>query len=270
MKVFSHERISTGILYLRLSSDFRSTQDIMMLNFPGKKAFKTSTDDYPMRSSARVGNGLKIHFDGNSKIHPYDRCTAMSFLVHSPYDVPAAFEIDEMVQFLYGYDLEVSIIPEITNTDESLRSVDPQTRSCYFEGEKQLKYFKVYSRRNCEHECISNYIEKNFRFNCTPFHYLRTESQEVCDHRFEVKLRLQMGYLLKSANNFLQKCNCLDECNFIKYRTEIIAHRNPIRESFFWNFDFEVSVEFKFKDIDVFPLRRYRQMTFSDFLAQSG
>jgi hypothetical protein len=64
----------------------------------------------------------------------------------------------------------------------------------------------------------------------------------------------------------------LDECNFIRYRTEIIAHKTPLSESSHTSihFDFDFMIEFKFKDIDVFPQRRYHQMTFSDFLAQSG
>jgi acid-sensing ion channel, other len=72
----------------------------------------------------------------------------------------------------------------------------------------------------------------------------------------------------------MDACECLDECDSINYKTEVVAHSlktsinstgNPDTESYF-----ESEIEFKFKDVDIVPLRRYRQMTFTDFLAQSG
>jgi amiloride-sensitive sodium channel len=180
-----------------------------------------------------------------------------------------------MVHFLYGYDLEVLIIPEITQTDENLRSFTPEERGCYFEGERKLKYFKVYSRRNCELETLSEFLKEHDVFNCTSFYLLRDDLREVCDHRYENDYRREIGNALKARDQILKNSGCLDECNMIKYRTEIIAHnvqvdRKAYNNTYWIPFDFETEIEFKFKDVDIVPLRRYRQMTFSDFLAQSG
>jgi acid-sensing ion channel, other len=247
----------------------------MVLKFPRKNGVLVSTDDYPMKASVRKDFGLKLYLDENAGILARERCTVRSLLIHSPLEVPAVFEIEEMIQFLYGYDLEVLVTPEIIKTDENLKTIDPRERSCYFEGEKRLKYFKLYTRRNCELECLSIHIEK--LSNCTPYYLLRENSMEVCDHRFEVKIRIEISNVLKFWNILLKECECFDACNQINYRTEVISHTVPLNRSFYLyssgqlkNFDFETEIEVKFKDVDVFPLRRYRKMTFSDFLAQSG
>jgi acid-sensing ion channel, other len=244
----------------------------MTLKFPHKKRSAISTDDYPMKAAVKNDIGLKLHLRGNTNIPAKDRCSALSFIVHSPLEVPAVFDVDEMIQFLYGYDLDVLITPEIIKTDESLRSISPKERNCFFEGEKKLKYFKLYSRRNCEVECLSDFLKKEFK--CTAFYLFRNNSRQVCDHRLDGDVKFETNEVLKFRREKM-KCNCLDACNQIKYRTEIISRNVLINESLystseFVDFDYETEIEFKFKDVDVFPLRRYRQMTFSDFLAQSG
>jgi amiloride-sensitive sodium channel len=218
---------------------------------------------------------------GNEKIKRSERCTPLSFLVHSPNEAPASFEIEEMIQFLYGYDLEVLITPEVIQTDNDLKSIDPKERGCFFQGERKLKYFKVYSRRNCELECLSDYLSSFEDFNCTQFHMARTNEEKVCDHRFESDIRFEASYFMRPNKNAAVEdtfgsCYCLDECNSIKYKTEVVGHKyrflnesNP-RSHLLERIPFETEIEFKFKDVDVVPLRRYRQMTFSDFLAQSG
>lgn len=36
------------------------------------------------------------------------------------------------------------------------KSHTPEERRCYFETERQLKFFKRYSKTNCEVECLTN------------------------------------------------------------------------------------------------------------------
>jgi acid-sensing ion channel, other len=264
---------------LSISEDFWSSQSFT-LKFPRRHAMNLTIDDYPLKSSARQGNGLKLKFMAHPRLKRNLRCVPLSFLVHSPYEAPAGFEIEEMYQFLYGYDLEVLITPEVIQTDEDLKSIDPKIRGCFFEGERKLKFFKVYTRRNCEFECISDYLASLNDFNCTQFYMARGNEEKVCDHRQETKVRVKAASFMRPDKNFaidetFKDCNCLDECNSIKYNTEVISHSynaktGPENFLFFNYFYYETEVEFKFKDVDVVPLRRYRHMTFSDFLAQSG
>lgn len=49
----------------------------------------------------------------------------------------------------------IQITPEITKADEYLNSLDPNIRKCYYENERKLYFFKIYTQKNCELECIS-------------------------------------------------------------------------------------------------------------------
>jgi amiloride-sensitive sodium channel len=88
-----------------------------------------------------------------------------------------------------AFNKSVSIIvkPKITRTSESLMSYDPNVweltvishffiyiislwisrRQCYFDGERQLKFFQIYTKANCELECLTN---STMRYcNCSAF-----------------------------------------------------------------------------------------------------
>jgi acid-sensing ion channel, other len=67
-------------------------------------------------------------------------------------------------------------------------------------------------------------------------------------------------------------CDCLEECDLVKYNFEITSKNlKPTNDTLEDKDAFsEALLEFKFKDVDVLPLRRYQPFTFSDFLAQSG
>jgi Amiloride-sensitive sodium channel len=43
-------------------------------------------------------------------------------------------------------------------------------RQCYFEGEKSLKYFKIYSKSSCDQECFSNASLSTC--GCVPFYLI--------------------------------------------------------------------------------------------------
>jgi acid-sensing ion channel, other len=238
----------------------------MTLVFPGKHGRDLTFNDYPLRSLPR--QGLHLTFNRNKQIHYKDICTSPSFLVHSPFELPGSYELEELTEFGYGFHFEVLITPEIILADESLKSYEPEKRGCYFEGEKQLKYFKIYTRRNCELECLAENLFHSPFLNCTPYYMPRSDSIEYCDNRFAYWVQFQT-FMDRNFDKSSSKCACLDACDFIKYKTEVTAH--PI----LWeNEDAyaikECSFEFKFKEVDVVPLRRYQSFTFTEFLAQSG
>jgi amiloride-sensitive sodium channel len=60
----------------------------------------------------------------------------------------------------------VLITPQITVADDDIRSLSIATRKCYFEGEKKLHFYKIYTQKNCEMECLSDASERNCRTPC--------------------------------------------------------------------------------------------------------
>jgi acid-sensing ion channel, other len=242
----------------------------MTMMFPeGEKSLgSVSSADYPLKSSSRHGQGLEIALSRNPVIDHRKGCTSPSFLVHSPYELPGSYDLIDLIQFGHGFQFDVSIIPEIIKTDADLKSLSPEKRGCYFQGEMKLKYFKVYTKRNCEFECFSKHLFQSRYLNCTPFYMVRTDSMDYCDYRNELELR-ETNYLIFSDNRY---CICLKECDSVNYNIEIVAH-NLEKSNHSWYGDlnyFNSTFKFRFKDVDVVPLRRYLSFTFSDFLAQSG
>jgi len=61
--------------------------------------------------------------------------------------------------FRIPFDQEVliSIRPKIITTSDGLKHYEPNRRQCYFQKEKELRYFNIYSQSNCELECLANF-----------------------------------------------------------------------------------------------------------------
>lgn len=107
----------------------------------------------PLSTGNQLGNKLSVKFPERlfgSWFGVY--CRYASFAVHSPFEFPIA---QNMHLFEEEKDLTVWITPEITQTDDDLRSFSPDHRKCFFDDERKLKYFKKYTQRNCEMECLS-------------------------------------------------------------------------------------------------------------------
>ncbi|CAH1959276.1 unnamed protein product [Acanthoscelides obtectus] len=68
------------------------------------------------------------------------------------------------------------IIPHMIKTSEGVKRFHPQTRDCYFQSERPLKYFKVYTQANCLLECKTNYTLDIC--GCVGFHMPRSETIE--------------------------------------------------------------------------------------------
>ena len=56
---------------------------------------------------------------------------------------------------------------KMMKTSEGLRSYTPTQRQCFFQSERQLRFFKMYTRTNCEEECLANFT--SLECGCVPF-----------------------------------------------------------------------------------------------------
>lgn len=52
---------------------------------------------------------------------------------------------------------KIFITPKLTITSDALRKYTPSQRKCFFDGERRLCFFKIYSQPNCEAECLANF-----------------------------------------------------------------------------------------------------------------
>lgn len=79
------------------------------------------------------------------------------FLLHMPGEVP------QISKYYYRVPLEQEVIvqvkPNMITTSKNLRDYKPNQRQCYFSSERQLRFFKIYTQRNCELECLANFTK---------------------------------------------------------------------------------------------------------------
>jgi acid-sensing ion channel, other len=80
--------------------------------------------------------------------------------------------------------------------------------------EKKLKYFKVYTQINCEHECLANLTVESC--GCAQFFTVRDSSTRICGVIDEKCFRKVEG----EFENNKDHCNCIETCETLKYDVE--------------------------------------------------
>lgn len=50
-----------------------------------------------------------------------------------------------------------TITPNVIIASDSYKKYSPSVRQCFFNHERQLRFFKQYTQRNCELECLANF-----------------------------------------------------------------------------------------------------------------
>lgn len=52
---------------------------------------------------------------------------------------------------------KILIKPTMMTTSDGLRRYAPHVRNCYFRSERKLRFFKSYSKKKCDIECLANF-----------------------------------------------------------------------------------------------------------------
>lgn len=82
--------------------------------------------------------------------------------LHGPGELPRSF-----IHIPVEQDVYVSVKPTVIFTSNALRKHPPTRRSCFFQSERHLKFFKSYTQQNCELECLSNFTKAACK--CVPY-----------------------------------------------------------------------------------------------------
>lgn len=169
---------------------------------------------------AAVTDELKLEMTIYGK---YGRMILEAFHVHRPDEPPMMLLIDnkdKMFDFVGGRHIEVLITPSVVRSDDSLKTLKLSDRSCYLEGERKLRFFKVYTKRNCEIECYSDFCRK--KCNCAPFDVARgKDSDEICSHAFDEYCMEDCAEEFRINGSIKRDtCSCLPTCDSISYDIE--------------------------------------------------
>jgi len=139
-----------------------------------------------------------------------------SFYIHLPNEIMLPSHQEYFFEFKKKAD--VLLTAKSFTANEGMRKFSPESRRCYFEGEKQLKYFKTYTKALCEFECMTNYTLKEC--GCVRFSMPRSSKTPVCtidNAECYIETMNKWPDYEKFHDRYEATCGCLKTCNDIKY-----------------------------------------------------
>lgn len=118
----------------------------------------------------------------------------------------------------------LTVRPVVTQTAESLRGSSAEKRQCYFDDEKPLQFFRTYTQRNCELECLSAYVLR--KCGCTRFSLPRDNNAAVCGAGkiscMDEAEREQLNEdWIDGVSESRTACNCLPACTSVAYDVDV-------------------------------------------------
>jgi Amiloride-sensitive sodium channel len=258
-----------GLLHtfdFRVSDDFLYRRNVTLST--GNVIAKKWKQKLPW--TANENDGLSITLTKIPEVNYKNPCRQLAFAVHNVDEMPTDFDNIETCEIKHGMALDVLITPEVLNTDEDLRSFPISERQCYMDGERKLKFFKKYSVRNCEMECTS--LVTLEMCGCVPFYTIRNSTAKICGASLRAddycKRLAEMEVRMKS-NDTAKSCNCLPTCNSLTYNLEYFYNEIKTSDNETDELN-KTTISFRFKDAEIFPQRRYRQLTIFGLISESA
>lgn len=139
-----------------------------------------------------------------------------SFFIHPPNEIMLPMHQEYYIGFKMKRDMV--LIAKSYRADEGMRKFTPISRGCYFEGEKQLKFFKTYTKYHYEFECMTNYTLEEC--GCVKFSMPRNSNTPVCTvDKAQCYFEAMQKWpdYEKSKDRDKATCGCLKTCSDIKY-----------------------------------------------------
>lgn len=246
-------RISTKTcLYFRISKDFlqhnRNVSSTWQLTFSYDQSDIDEPQTYPYRVLAAGSRGglfvLLRLYEENLDYICRGPVQGFKILLHQPGESPQLSRQYFRVPLLQ--EVLVSVKPNMMQTSEGLRDYHPNRcvttqircrmdsitivvysrRQCFFNSERFLRFYKVYTQRNCELECLANYTMQ--KCGCVRFSMPRDDATPICGSlkiacydAAEDDLIYAQYMLGIDVNRVTQdECNCLPSCTSIRYDAE--------------------------------------------------
>ncbi|XP_031635400.1 pickpocket protein 28-like [Contarinia nasturtii] len=144
--------------------------------------------------------------------------------LHAPHELPLL--PDDFLFVPIQRDIFVSIKPNQFSTMQELRGYTPTRRGCFFNTERELRFFKSYTQSSCELECLSNLTKTNC--GCVKFSMPRDKSTKICTI-FDIHCYIKT--FDDYSRNSYNECNCLPDCATLTYDFEVSQGRSSYTTS---------------------------------------
>ncbi|GJQ86101.1 hypothetical protein Trydic_g15257 [Trypoxylus dichotomus] len=275
--------------------DFMQAPKSVCFNQPYTNSCKNV---YPQRASTSGSEaGLEVELGVLSENLDFKCASAMQgykVILHDPSELP--YQSHNHFRLPLDEAVFVSVIPEVLVTKPELKSYAAGQRKCFFEDEKVLERFRLYSQDNCEIECLVYLL--NAGLDCIDFYLPHTNAtKNVCGpgvlHFIRILEKLLFGFTSNTLDlNFtpemnhikgiiekfgfledvLEHCECLPSCSSVKYSFE------TSQTDYFWrsfvdsgNFgSYRSLLNIHFKHAQYIPLERKEMFGAMDFIAYCG
>lgn len=153
-ELFKEEVLAPDFVYLKHNKS--ST------NWTLERGYETiDSETYPYRV---LGPGARAGINIVLKLRDVDldyicRGPVQGFkvLLHTPGELPRVSK--QFFRIPLRQEVVVSVKPNMITTSEGLADYSPDRRQCFFNDERFLKFFKVYTQSNCELECLANFTK---------------------------------------------------------------------------------------------------------------
>lgn len=113
-----------------------------------------------------------IYYNDSNHWQPFE---VFRIIVHNNDEFPSYSGYQTF--HMKDYPFKIRIVPEINLIDDDVKAMSLKKRNCYLPQEKSLKYFKIYTKKNCEQECLSAMMVK--ACDCVPFYVISMNSAEI-------------------------------------------------------------------------------------------
>jgi amiloride-sensitive sodium channel len=229
-----------------ISNDFRSyKRTTIKKSFDGRsKNFeKHFDDDNEVIQWTLDGGYTKDHEEGSapmvakkgdfitvasvlSKENLQNLCPAhgpvYSYFFHYPNEIMTPLHEHHRVKF--GLVRYLKISAKSYKASDDLRIIDPAIRNCYFGDEKKLKFFKTYTKVQCEYECMIDYVIQ--KCGCVGFLMPRNSTTRLCTTSWEMDCydkipRNNWPVYDENDTKIEEPCGCLKNCNEIVYSVKV-------------------------------------------------
>lgn len=216
---FNMQTLRTILNEYAFSSDFGNItyENNLIDEWSLEKGYKSNEINYPYRAIPSKSYSFIMYLN---KSDTNDLCyflkNTYKVIFHLPNEIPTIFHNAEFVQLNTQTLVKLTAVSYSSN--EQLKHVPIEKRGCYFEGEKALKFFKSYTKAQCNFECLTNFTLR--RCGCVKFNYPRSQNTSVCtldDNACSFKALIDWPEKDEMSMSFAMPCNCYPPCTDIHY-----------------------------------------------------
>lgn len=204
---------------------------------------------YPRRViGAGFQSGLSVQLKFNSsQLCPSCMSGISGFRISLHMPVESSQIAGKFYNIPFNRETSLIVKPNMIYSSKNIKTYEPGKRFCYFNKERELKYFKIYSKTNCALECKADYVMR--KCGCVTFAMPRSNKTLVCkNEQLECVHDAETGFTMQDLQkNLMEKqlkrdikhgkankkdprkkaidamisCDCLPTCTSLKYETEI-------------------------------------------------